>query len=271
MKIILISETISMEISKIIILSSFVTTSLVSCPPPFPQHFYKPQPLDPVLLTHSNQMILNGSGYPGMFETSLSYSPTAKLGVRLGTGGGSYDYDKFSNTYLSAGYFKSLSNDFFVEAYGGFGMYYYNTIEDDPQYAPVRKINFNNCFIQPSLAFIETNFEAALTFRFDYLRRKKTDVVREYNPSEWKYAFLKHSDYFFLQPGITIKGGWKKKKFMLQVSKSIPFNKNYNSIYGPDDDAYISTGGATAQPDNKFHFAIGMTINLDLANHKNKK
>jgi|GEM_PF-4207469 len=264
-----------MEIHKIIILSSFVTTSFLSCPQP--QHFYKPVPIDAVLLSHKNQVMINGIvdasilRDQSMGTVSLSYSPTNDLGLRVGLGSGSNGNDDFTNPYISAGYYKNLSHDFLAEIYGGFGMYYHSNTYYESEYAPIKRINYNNYFIQPSIAFINKNIEAALTLRFDYLRRQRTEILADYDASEWKYSFLKYNNYMFLQPGLTVKAGWKKVKFVVGVSKSIPFNKNYSSIYGPDENYFITSEKDIPPADNKFHISTGLSINLDLFTNKKKK
>jgi hypothetical protein len=91
-----------------------------------------------------------------------------------------------------------------------------------------------NLFLQPSIAFVHNNFDAAFTLRFDYLKRNKTlikDSVLSADDKE-KYKFLEYNNYAFFQPAITLRAGFKYIKFQFQIAKSIPFSNNYKSIYG---------------------------------------
>jgi hypothetical protein len=250
----------------LLILSSTLLFSCIRLPPP--QHFYRPGPVEPVLLEHKEQLLGNIIGYNEMSRLSLSYSPANKLGLQLGIGSWQKRNEYYNNPFISAGYYSRFAHIFLAEVYGGIGTYAYKNTDYS---LSIMKINYFNFFLQPSVAFMGKNIEAAFTVRFDYLRRSRTSIIAAYDASEWKYGFLKYRDYSFIQPGITIKGGWKKVKLQLQVSKSFPLNNRYNSIYGPDDEAYYSSGGNTTQLDNYYHLAGGITVDLNVKLFKKKK
>lgn len=238
-------------------LSLFLIAHLLSCQSP---HFYRPKSLEPVLLTHEKQVTLNITS--GDIATySIAYSPMAGLGIQAGAGhrsGESTTYDEsYFNPYLSVGYYKKVSTTGLAEIYAGGGVYNYKNKID----VPVKSIHFSNYFLQPSFALMYKNIDVAFTVRTDYLKRNKTVINTNTPPdaSSMQYSFLKYDDYFFLQPGVTVRGGIKNIKLVLQMSKSIPFSNKYNSIYGFTGTAF---GGADLL-DNRLKLAIGLMVDFE--------
>lgn len=237
--------------------AAFLIAHLSSCQSP---HFYRPKSLEPVLLTHEKQVTLNiTSGELPAY--SIAYSPLPNFGLQAGAGHRSGDnttYDEtYFNPYLSAGYYKKVSSAGLAEIYSGAGIYSYKNKID----APVKSINFSNYFLQPSFALLYKNIDVAFTFRTDYLKRNKTVLDTNAPPdmSSRQYSFLKYDNYFFLQPGITVRGGIKNIKLVLQMSKSIPFSDKYSSLYGFTGTAF---GGADML-DNKVKLAIGLMVDFE--------
>jgi hypothetical protein len=218
----------------------FFAIFISACTP----HFYQPKPIEPVLLTKQDQLKINFIGDINLTAVSVAYSPKQKMGVQLGMG--TNDHKSFStdnmgretfyldehyfNPYAAVGYYKNISEDFLFETYTGIGVYNYK----NNAVCYLKKMNSINFFIQPSVAFMNDYFDAAFTVRVDYLNRSKTllkDSVLSPDDQK-KYQFLNYKSYLFAQPGLTIRAGFKYVKVQFQVSKDIPFNNKYKSIYG---------------------------------------
>ena len=240
--------------------------NLYSCHAP---HFYRPKPLEPALLSHEKQLTTNLIG-DDIVAFSIAYSPVSHLGIQAGIaqrGGQDNGNDEsYFNPYISTGYYKIVAHNSLVEVYGGGGVYNYKNNFD----VPVKKINFSNYFIQPSFAFLNKNIDVAFTIRADYLKRHTTTINPNQPPdtSTFQYSFLKYANYFFIQPGVTARGGIKNVKFQLQVSKSYPFNKGYSSVFGME---YISNNNTAYIVDNKVKLAIGIIIDFEDIIGSNKK
>ncbi len=245
----------------------FINFYFSSCTP----HFYQPKPLEPVLLTKENQLKINAIANIDMNTVSVAYSPKNNLGVQLGIGSfhnKSFSTDNagretiylneyYSNPYVSAGYYKHLSQDVLFEAYGGIGMYRYK----NTAVSYLKNMKNINLFIQPSIAFVNKNFDAAFTVRVDYLNRTKTIITDSVLSTDdrIKYQFLDYKNYFFFQPGITLKAGFKYVKFQFQLSHSIPFSNSYKSIYGYG----YRFGLDPIRNDNRLVYGFGITVELN--------
>lgn len=252
----------------------FINFYFSSCTP----HFYKPKPLEPVLLTKKNQLKINTITDFSIGTVSAAYSPKQNLGIQLGVGSNHYKSSGTDNTgrdtiylneyyfnpYLSVGYYKNISQDILFEAYGGIGMYNYK----NTAISYLKSMKNINIYIQPTIVYIQKNFDASFTLRIDYFNRNKTRITDSVLSADdvKKYQFLNYKNYFFVQPGFTIKGGLKNVKAQFQISESIPFSKNYRSIYGY---GYQFLVFDTFRNKNKLLYSFGLTIELnDLFNKK---
>jgi hypothetical protein len=234
-----------------------IIINLSSCESP---HFYRPRSLEPVLLSHKKQLTVNIIG-DEIGALSIAYSPVSNFGIHAGLGEKSGkdngNEESYLNPYVSAGYFKNISTNGLIELYGGAGIYNYKNKID----VPVKSINFSNFFIQPSFALLYKNIDVAFTIRGDYFKRNKT-ITNTANPPDtsfFQYTFLKYSNYYFMQPGVTVRVGIKSVKFLLQVSKSYALNNKYNSIYGLEYSSYYNTDIV----DNKANLAIGIMVDFE--------
>ncbi|HUS01728.1 MAG TPA: hypothetical protein VMY77_08375 [Chitinophagaceae bacterium] len=220
-------------------------------------------------MSHEKQLTVNIIG-DEMGAYSVAYSPVSNFGIQAGAGHKSgHDNgtdESYFNPNISAGYYKMVAPNSLLEVYGGAGVYTYKNNID----VPVKKINFSNYFIQPSFAFLNKNIDVAFTIRADYFKRNNTIINSNQPPdtSTFQYSFLKYTNYLFIQPGITVRAGIKNVKFQLQVSKSYPFNKKYNSIYGLMYSSNINPGYLS---DNKVKLAIGIMVDFEDITGSNKK
>jgi hypothetical protein len=146
--------------------------------------------------------------------------------------GGTVTYldEHYLNPYAATGFYKNMSENFLFEMYAGIGMYNYK----NNAVSYLKKMNNINLFLQPSIAFVNNNFDAAFTLRVDNLNRGNTIITDSVLSSDDqnKYKFLDYKSYLFVQPAITLRAGFKYVKVQFQISKSIPFSSNYSSIYG---------------------------------------
>ncbi len=245
----------------------FLLGALSSCEP----HFYRPKPIEPVLLSGEKQLKINLVADGNMSAVGLAYSPKNHLGIQAGIGtasGGTsstysngrqviYQKERYFNPYIAAGYYKNISNNMLFEAYTGLGNYSYK----NKAVTYIKSIKSINVFLQPSIAVMHENFEVAFTLRLDYLNRYKTEktdsIISASN--QHKYRFLDYTDYFFIQPGFTIRGGLKNVKLQFQISKSYPFNTNYISIYGKSYNLLYPT---EIEVDNHVTYGIGITLDV---------
>jgi hypothetical protein len=256
--------------SSCLLLTFYSFLFFTACSP----RIYQPKPAEPVLLSKKNQLKINSISDINMSTISIAYSPKENFGIQMGVGGNhnetytinnsgtktSFLNEFYFNPYIAAGYYK-LSNQILYEIYGGLGVYKYkNTAR-----AYLQKMNNLNLFIQPSVAYVNKNFEVVFTAKIDNLNKGKVILSDSVLTAESlkNYNFLDYKSYFFFQPAITIKAGFKFLKFQLQISESIPFSNEYRSIYGlgyrfPFDlgrgrNGLIYGFGITAEIDNLFN------------------
>ncbi|MCW3092269.1 MAG: hypothetical protein JWP81_3338 [Ferruginibacter sp.] len=252
----------------------FFIILISSCTP----HFYKAKPLEPVLLTGQNEFKLNAITDFSMSSVSAAYSPKQNFGILAGVASNHYRSSATTagrdtiyineyvvNPYLGAGYYKNIAPNILFEVYSGIGMYNYK----NTALSYLKSMNSLNFFLQPSIGYAQNNLDAIFTLRIDYLDRNKTkikDSVLSVN-NQKRYAFLEYKDYFFLQPGITLRAGTKNFKIQFQVSESIPFSGNYRSIYGYGAQLLVFNSFKNT---NKILFSFGGTVELNSLFNKKK-
>lgn len=213
---------------------------LSACTP----HFYQPKPLEPVLVTKKNQLKINAIANIDLNAVSIAYSPKKALGIQLGIGSFHnksfstsnagietiYQNEYYFNPLIGVGYYNNISENFLLEIYTGAGMYNYK----NTAVSYLKSMKTINLFLQPSIAFVHNNLDAVFTLRIDDLNRNKikiSDSVLSADDQK-KYKFLAYKNYLFIQPGFTVRAGFKYVKFQFQISRSIPLSNNYKSIYG---------------------------------------
>lgn len=247
---------------------------LFACTP----HFYKPKPLEPVLLTAQNESKLNAITDFSMSSVSAAYSPKQNLGIHVGvatnhykSSGTNYGRDTVYineyvfNPYFSAGFYKNISTNVLFEVYSGIGLYNYK----NTALSYLKSMKSLNLFIQPSIAYAQNNLDAIFTLRIDYLDRNKTkikDSVLSVD-NQKKYEFLNYKNYFFIQPGLTIRTGVKNFKIQFQVSENIPLSNNYRSIYGYGAQLLVF---GSFRNNNKILYSFGITGGINNLFNKKK-
>jgi hypothetical protein len=226
------------------------------------QHFYRPRPLDQPMVTEAGQvkasfLLTSTSAY-----ISGAWSPVKNIGVQAGINGLGEGSDatttntnteasseKRSHYFVSAGYYQQNNRPFHFEVYGGVGRAQYRHSSDQP----VRRLVFGNYFLQPAVVATQKGLQAALSLRYDYLHRSRTETdpsaVLDYNGV---HKFLQYSGYHFLQPGLTLNVGGGGVQGHFEFSSSFVLDKGYATVYGGD---FIQNG--------TLRIALGLTFRFD--------
>ena len=219
------------KITIAIILAAFL---LCSC-----NHYYYVANVQNIpLFREKNEYHLSGSygggPYSNCIEVQASYSLPFNIGLMAnymhGRGGDVSDNDYGKGNYIEGaiGYYKPFEkfNGVF-ETYGGIGLgkqyheyssrhfdqweYYYS-------YDGSSDISFSKLFIQPSYGLTFDKFDVALSTRlcrlsFTDINNQITDPV-EVN----KVNSLSDNSHYFIEPALTLRGGWTYLKFQFQVA-----------------------------------------------------
>jgi hypothetical protein len=127
------------------------------------------------------------------------------------------------------GYFTRFGEDKkgLLQCYGGGGFGFskdvmHNTRPPEPEVSS----KFMNVFVQPGVAYIDDNFEAAFDIRMNYVQLFKIHAYL-YNEFEWwNTDFVYYADttlnFVNIEPAITVKAGGEKLKGILQFGVTIP-------------------------------------------------
>lgn len=167
-------------------------------------------------------------------------------------------YSTTSSTYTTSrnlieggiGYFSPLDEGFIFEAYGGGGMgsLAYNYYDDNSNPNPTSNkysTNFSRLFIQPSIGYTNDLVDVAFSARIVQLgfNTIKTENYSDVMLKDEQIYNLDKTRYYFIEPAITLRLGYKWAKIQLQALYSNKIN---------------------AEPLNyqKFSFNVGIHINL---------
>lgn len=183
---------------------------------------------------------LSGSYGGGPYSNSIEAQASCSLPYNIGLmanylhgGGGDVsdkDYGKGNYFEGAIGYYKPFEtfNGVF-ETYGGIGSgkqhHEYSSRHFDQweyyyEYDGKSDISFSKLFIQPSFGLTFDMFDVALSTRlsrlsFNDINNYITDTV-EVN----KVNSLSDKSHYFIEPALTLRGGWKYIKFQFQVAYS---------------------------------------------------
>ena len=120
-----------------------------------------------------------------------------------------------NSTFLEAGlgYYLRFKEYLAFETFGG---YSYGMIEGDNYYNKT-SVDFSRLYLQPSLGFVSDNVEIAFTPKFtkvDY--RIKENIIHYLSPNNDILINMDKNSYYFFEPGITVRFGFKNVKFKFQ-------------------------------------------------------
>ncbi len=170
---------------------------------------------------------------PANFEAS--YSPVEHMGVMVNaqlsgnqwTEGDSYEYStKRQFAEAGIGYNKQFDEDKVFEVYGGAGMGTLDLHDDFDFDEQTFTATMNRKFIQPSVGFYNDYVDVAFSTRI--LQLKFTNVkTKNYSEDELKNLDLfdlNNNPYYFVEPAVTIRAGYKFIKVQFQYLYSIKLN-----------------------------------------------
>ena len=235
----------------------FLAVLLSSC-----SHYYYVANVQNVpLFKEKNELRFSGAFAFGdestCIEAQAAFSVTDNIGVManyMHAQGGEVsneDYGK-GNYYDGAiGYYKPIKDFGVFEIYGGIGgsnqhheyssfRYDDNTGTYHDVYDGKSDLSFMNLFIQPSFGITFDFFDVAFSTRF--CRVSFTNIEKNIFGNTYLYDeinTISDKSYLYLEPAITLRGGWKYIKIQFQASYA--GNLNSPRIY-IGEEAHISVG-----------------------------
>jgi hypothetical protein len=197
---------------------------------------YIPNSLNVPLFVEKNEFKAN----IGFYDYQLAYSVTKNIGLMangyvrnsLFSGSSDLNYSSSRNLFEGAiGYFKTLDKDVVFETYagGGAGKLSFNgsqdVWEDNSNYK--YSANFNRFFIQPSIGYVQDMMEVAFSARLARLsfNNIKTENYTQQMLLEDDIYNLDKTNYFFIEPALTFRVGYKWAKFQTQIVYSNKINE----------------------------------------------
>jgi hypothetical protein len=187
-------------------------------------------------------------------EVQAAYSVTDKIGVMtdfMSARGGtvsSKNYGKGNYLDGAIGYYKPIGRFGVFEIYGGLGgsnqqheytSAYYN------QYNGTSDLSFIKLYIQPSFGLTFNVFDIALSTRICRLSFNNiynniygnTNLYNELNT-------IANKNHLFLEPAITLRGGWKNVKVQFQAAYTSYLNNPKLYFF------------------EEYHFSIGLDVTI---------
>jgi len=221
--------------------SLILSVLLCSCS----HYYYVPNTQNVPLFKEKNEYRLSGTLATGnessSSEIQAAYSVTDHIGIMANymsaKGGKISDYENWGkgNYYDGAiGYFKPVKKYGVFEIYGGLGgssqhhhyitpFYVNGTYTSSP--GGTADLSFVKVFVQPSFGLTFKGFDIAASTRVCVLTFNSVLNQISGNVSENSALNnISNQSHLFLEPAITIRGGWKYVKLQLQASTSSYFN-----------------------------------------------
>jgi hypothetical protein len=126
------------------------------------------------------------------------------------------------------GYFKPVGKYGVFEIYGGIGgsnqhhhymKPFYTNGTFSSSFGGTSDLSFTKIFVQPSFGFTFNGFDIAASTRICTLSFNSVDNQISGNVNEYNSLnSISDGSHLFLEPAITIRGGWKYVKLQLQAS-----------------------------------------------------
>jgi len=187
----------------------------------------------------------DGSDVIDGFEIQSAYAVGKHTALQLNyfhAGDNEPGYGSGNGNYIEAagGYFKPLhNNNWIFETYAGIGTGSVNSIFETEHSSETARTSVAKFFIQPSFGYSRNHFDVAFSSKFSLVNFgvRSSSVTQEKNPADFNYieSFKNGRSYFWWEPGLMIRGGFKQVKAFVQATYSIhsdetlPFcNANYS-------------------------------------------
>jgi hypothetical protein len=208
-------------------------------------YYYIPNTQNVPLFKEKNEArilaALSGGGHVSATEAQLAWSFTKNLALMANflTAKGETDSEnswaKGNSLEGAIGFFKPINDLLIVEIYGGYGLgkqhHQYEKYNNSTllyNKAGVSDLSFSKIFLQPSAGLSFKGFDIALSGRINYLSFSKINNNIDPTISEFDELDLiaSNKSYLFLEPCLTIRGGWKFIKVQMQFINSRNFTNN---------------------------------------------
>lgn len=198
-------------------------------------YYYAPNANNIPLFKEKNegriQAQYSGGNYFEGYDIQSAYAISRHAAVQLNifhAGENDGDYGSGNGTYLefAGGYYKPSPNKHWIfETYAGAGTGSVNNVyKNTYNYATEKaKTSVTKLFIQPSFGFTSNHFDMAVSSKFSLVSTgvKHSTLTKENNDFDYEQvSSLKGKSYFFWEPGIMIRGGFKQIKVLAQVTYS---------------------------------------------------
>jgi hypothetical protein len=181
-------------------------------------------------------------------EAQTAYSVTDKIGITanfMSAQGGDIsgkNYGRGNYFEGAVGYYKPIKRAGVFEIYGGLGggnQHHEYTNAFSNQYYGSSDLSAVKLFIQPSFGLTFDLFDVALSSRFCSLSYTNIDnnIYGNTDLSEELYT-LSNKSHLFIEPAITLRGGWKYVKLQFQVAYVANLN-NPRLYFGEETHASI--------------------------------
>ena len=224
-------------------------------------YYYVPNIQQVPLFKEKNELRFSGAYGGGVESTCLevhtAWSLTDNVGIManyMHAGGGDVeerDFGKGNYIEGALGYYRPIEKLGVFEVYGGLGSgkqhheytgYRYNDYSGaySEMYDGYADISLIRLFVQPSFGFTHSIIDAAFSTRLCYV--PITGVDNHVLPANYEYDdinALSDKKYWFLEPAITLRAGWKNIKAQFQFCYSA--NLNSPRIY-TGEEVHISIG-----------------------------
>jgi hypothetical protein len=171
----------------------------------------------------------DGNEYSG-FDIQTAYALSNHAAMQLNifhASGNDGEYGSGSGLYVEAAggyYMPSYNKHWIFETYAGLGLggvkNKYGTYGDLEE----SKTSVTKFFIQPSYGFTSNHFDMALSSKFSLVTTGVNHSTLTKANNEFYYTqvnSLKGKSFFFWEPGVIIKAGFKNIKFITQVTYSV--------------------------------------------------
>jgi hypothetical protein len=223
----------------IIIFSVVISSLCTSCL----HHYYAPNSNNVPLFKEKNEGLVqaqfsSGNDYEGFeFQSAYAVGKHTALQLDFFTASGNEEEafvepSSGKGTYIEAagGYFAPSGNNLWVfETYAGIGT---GTVTNEYYKSESSKVGVTKFFLQPSYGFSTKNFEIAISSKFSLatFKMKNSTVTMDNNPAEFPdIEFLQNNkSFFFWEPGIMMRGGFKQFKVLAQFTLSVPNDSDLN-------------------------------------------
>ena len=193
--------------------------------------FYMPDTQNVPLFSAKKQTHIAGAGNGDMINLQVAHAVGDNFGVMLngalvpdkvdenGNGG------KGSYAELGGGYFTPISDNFRFEVYGlaGFGsMRNVNTSAGSGAGSSgVFESNITRISVQPAVGFVSKYFSAAISSRLGSLNYMNPKGNLVWEGEEHVAKISDKSNYFLLEPALTLRAGLPKVKLQYQLIGSV--------------------------------------------------